>query len=212
MRENRMTRVQRRQIRCGVGPAQCRPDLRCDLASRSGPDWQGATATIPHGVAGSRLRPRARLSTHSVHGQLTAGRSLSRALRRTPARAPRSRRLRLRLRAGYAALSRSLGRTDRTWRERNRLRAGDTAAPRLRAGSSGSAPYRRTRLATLAGGGIAGAARRSPTAARSWRLGAAWRRAGDHVLALVDPAHRRGLRRSPMSTCASSTCSPRIGC
>lgn len=149
------------------------PDLRPDLASRSDSNWQGATATISHDVAGSRLRPRARLSTHSVHGQLTVGRSRSRTVRRTSARAPRARRLRRRLRAGYAALSHSLGRTDRTWRERNRLRAGDTAAPRLRAGSSGSAPYRRARLAASVSGGVVEAARRSPTAAVSWRLGAA---------------------------------------
>ncbi len=49
-------------------------------------------------------------------------------------RAPRSRRLRYRLRAGSTALPRTLGCSDRTRRDRDRLRAGDTTAPRLRAG------------------------------------------------------------------------------
>lgn len=159
VKENRTTGADERQIE----------RVRPDLANRPDPDWQAVPATTSHGVAESRLRPRARLSTHSVPGQLTVDRSRSHASRR----APRSRRLRYRLRAGYAALARGLGRTDRTWRERNRLGAGDTATPRLRAGSSGSAPYRRARFAAIVGGGIAEAARRSPTAAVSWRLGAA---------------------------------------
>jgi hypothetical protein len=159
MKENRTTGADERQIE----------RVRPDLASRPDPDWQAATATISHSVAGSRLRSRARLSTHSVRSQLTVGRSRSRA----SCRARCARRLRHRLRAGYTALARTLGCSDRTWRERNRLRAGDTTAPRLRAGSSASAPYRRARLATIVGGGIVGAARRSPTAAVSWRLGAA---------------------------------------
>jgi hypothetical protein len=163
MKENRTTGADERQIE----------RVRPDLANRPDPDWQAAAATISHGGAESRLNSRARLSTHPVRSQLTVVRSRSCASRRTPARAPRTRRLRHRLRAGYATLARSLGRTDRTWRVRNRLGAGDTTAPRLRAGSSGSAPYRRARLAAIVGGGIVGAARRSPTAAVSWRLEAA---------------------------------------
>lgn len=163
VKENRTTGADERQIE----------RVRPDLANRPDPDWQAAAATISHGGAESRLNSRARLSTHPVRSQLTVARSRSCASRRTPARAPRARRLRHRLRAGYAALSRSLGRTDRTWRKRNRLGAGDTTAPRLRAGSSGSAPYRRARLAAIVGGGIVGAARRSPTAVVSWRLEAA---------------------------------------
>lgn len=49
-------------------------------------------------------------------------------------RAPRSRRLRYRLRAGSTALPRTLGCSDRTRCEHDRLRDGDTTAPRLRAG------------------------------------------------------------------------------
>lgn len=145
-------------------------DLCPDLASRSDPDWQMTPATISHGVAGSRPLPRARLSTHSVRSQLTVGRSQSHLNRRTPARAPRSRRHRYRPRAGYVALARTLGCSDRTWRDRNRLGAGDSAASLLRAGGSAFATYRRARPAPIGGGGIVGAARRSPTAAISDRL------------------------------------------
>lgn len=63
--------------------------------------------------------------------------------------------------------SRTLGCPDRTWRDRNRLGAGDSAAPLLRAGGSASAPYRRARPAAFIGGGIVGAARRSPVAIAS---------------------------------------------
>lgn len=59
-----------------------------------------------------------------------------------------------RLGAGYAALTRTLGCSDRTRRDPDRLRAGDTA-PLLRAGRSGSAPYRRDYITAHDGGGEA---------------------------------------------------------
>jgi len=59
-----------------------------------------------------------------------------------------------RLGAGYAALTRTLGCSDRTRRDLDRLPAGDTATL-LRAGRSGSAPYRRDHIAVLDGGGEA---------------------------------------------------------
>lgn len=67
-------------------------------------------------------------------------------------------------------VDRSRSRSDRTWRDRNRLGAGDSAASLPRAGGSAFAPYRRARPATIGGGVIVGAARRSPTAAMSDRL------------------------------------------
>lgn len=79
---------------------------------------------------------------HSVNKSSKVGRSSSSVI---PAR---------RLGAGYPALARTLGCFDRTRRDRDRLRAGDTATL-LRAGRSGSAPYRRDYIAALDGGGEA---------------------------------------------------------
>lgn len=115
--------------------------LRCDLASRSGCDWQAAAAAAPHDAAGSRPLPRSRVSSHSVNESSQVGRGSSVVV---PGR---------RLGAGYAALARTLGCSDRTRRDRDRPRAGDSAASLLRAGRSGSAPYRRDHIAALDGGG-----------------------------------------------------------
>jgi hypothetical protein len=53
-----------------------------------------------------------------------------------------------RLGAGYAAPTRTIGCSDHTRRDLDRLPAGDTATL-LRAGRSGSAPYRRDYIAAL---------------------------------------------------------------
>ena len=122
--------------------AVSRLDRGCpDLASRPDPNWQAGSAPYPHDIAGSRPRPRARVSIPFVRSQLMMGRSRSR----------------------------TLGCSDRTWHDRNRLGAGDSAAPLLRAGGSASAPHRRARPAAFIGGGGVGAARRSPAAAASMR-------------------------------------------
>jgi hypothetical protein len=124
------------------------------LANRPQPDWQGRAALIPRRGAESVPLPRARVSTPFVRGQMTMGRSRSRALR-------------YRLRAGSTALARTLGCSDRAWLDRNRLGAGDSAAPLLRAGSSAFAPYRRARPAALICGSITAGPGRSPTATAS---------------------------------------------
>ncbi len=155
---------------------EIRRGLRCpglpDLAGRPDPDWQAASRQFSHGRARSRPLPRARLSTHSARGPIAAGRSPSRVSRRTPARAAPPSAPRYRLRAGYAAALR-LGGRDHARRDRDRLGAGDTAAPLIRAGRSGSAPYRRAGLAAIGGGGDGAAARRLPTASASVRQEAA---------------------------------------
>jgi hypothetical protein len=93
------------------------------LANRPNPDWQGRAALIPRRGAESVPLPHARVSTSFVRGQMTMGRSRSRALR-------------YRLRAGSTALARAVGCSDRTWLDRNRLGAGDSATSLLRAGRS----------------------------------------------------------------------------
>jgi hypothetical protein len=99
--------------------------------------------------------PRARVSTPFVRGQMTMGRSRSRALR-------------YRRRAGSTELARTLGCSDRASLDRNRLGAGCSAASLLRAGRSAYAPYRRARPTAFIGVGIAaGTASRFPAAAAS---------------------------------------------
>lgn len=144
-----------------------------DLASRPDPDWQGVTTPVSLDGARSGPQLRARLSPHPARGQLALGRSPSCANRRTPARGPRARRIRLRPRAGYPALARTLGCSDHTRRDRDSLRAGNAAASLLRAGGSGSAPYRRARLAAIDGGGELAGGLRSATACASARQEAA---------------------------------------
>lgn len=116
--------------------------LRCDLASRSRCDWQPTAVALPHDAAGSRPLPRSRVSSHSVNESSKMDRASSSV---APGR---------RLGAGHAGLARTLGCSDRTRRDLDRLRAGD-AATLLRAGRSGSAPYRRDHIAALRGGGEA---------------------------------------------------------
>lgn len=156
---------------------EIRRGLRCsftfDLASRPDPDWQ--PATVRFSLYGARFRPlpRSRLSPHPARGQMALGRSPSRANRRTPARVPRARRLRLRPRAGYPALARTLGCSDHARRDRDSLRAGNAATSLLRAGGSGSTPYRRAWLAAIGGGGDVAGGLRSATASASARQEAA---------------------------------------
>jgi hypothetical protein len=150
------------------GTAMSRLDLSCldlcpNLVSCSDLNWQTALTTTSHGVAGSRPLPRARLSTHSVHSELTMV-----DLDLVPIAARRLAPLALDAIAIAPALAtrRSLAPSAAPITPGATAIASALATQRLLS----SAPYRPARLAAIGGGGIVGAARRSPAAAIPERL------------------------------------------
>lgn len=95
--------------------------VRPDLADRPDPERQGRSAEIPHQVAESRGRRRARLSIHSAAVQVKAARSPSLPVRRRARTAPPS----------APAIASALARQRFPDRPRSH-RAGDATPVRLR--------------------------------------------------------------------------------